>query len=81
MNSNKIHKNQGYKVCLARNCEKEAVYELQIFFARKPGWFCESCKKYFEEEGVLISIVQQIESSKTREDHRENYNKEGELET
>lgn len=61
MISQNVNKVQGYKACVGRNCKNEAEYKLQILFAKKPGWFCESCKKYFEDEDLLVPVLQSTE--------------------
>ncbi|HEY6534930.1 MAG TPA: hypothetical protein VIY08_03880 [Candidatus Nitrosocosmicus sp.] len=57
MNSNRLHKIEEYKVCLARDCKNEASYQLKILFAKKPGWFCDSCMKYFQKGDLIEQII------------------------
>ncbi len=68
MSSDKINRIQEYKACVARDCRNQAGYQLKIFFAKNPGWFCGSCKRYFQEEGLLISILQSIERSEGKDE-------------
>jgi hypothetical protein len=56
MISDKINRTQEYKACVARDCTNEAKYQLKIFFAKNPGWFCGSCKKYFEDLDLVEDV-------------------------
>jgi len=54
IDTNKIHE---YKECVSRNCNNEATYQLVLFFAKKPGWFCASCMNYFKKEDLIKSTI------------------------
>lgn len=50
----KQHLTQSYKPCAAKGCSNPGVYEIEILFLGRKGWFCEQCKYSLMCDGLLI---------------------------
>jgi hypothetical protein len=54
MNAAKQHLSQSYKPCAAKDCSSPGIYEMEILFLGKTGWFCKQCKDNLMRDGLLI---------------------------
>jgi hypothetical protein len=48
---------QHHKICAAKDCASLGVYEMEILFLGKKGWFCQNCKESLTRDGLLIQQV------------------------
>jgi hypothetical protein len=54
MNTTKQHLNQSFKTCVAKGCSNLGIYEMEIVFLGRKGWFCEQCKDSLINDGLLL---------------------------
>ncbi len=41
--------------CMSRRCNNAALYDIKLDLVKRSGYFCDNCKKYFEERDLIIS--------------------------
>lgn len=43
-----------YKTCAAKDCTNPGIYQMEIVYLGRKGWFCELCKDSLIHDGLLL---------------------------
>lgn len=54
MNTSQQNLTHSYKTCTAKGCTSPGIYEMEILFLGRTGWFCEQCKDSLTHDGLLL---------------------------
>jgi hypothetical protein len=42
------------QTCTAKGCSEPGIYEMEVLFLKRKGWFCQQCKDRLRSEGLLV---------------------------
>ena len=64
-NSNNNFNNRIYN-CAGKNCRNIPSHHLKLVLIKKPGWFCDKCRKDLEKDDLVQFVIEEYTKDNKR---------------